>query len=133
MSDVIRKSDGTNYVAGDSISVQRDVTGVVVTDGLAEAWLTFKVNPTDADPGALQKDITTTQVSGTGQIAQTGAAGDGDGTGSLLFQLTPTETATLGAGVLYYYDVQVKAASGNIYTPEVGTMELAAGITVTTA
>jgi hypothetical protein len=69
----------TGNVAGDDIDVTRSVTGVPATQTLALAWMTFKTNVTDADPGLLQKAITTASVAGTGQITDTGASGTGVG------------------------------------------------------
>src|SRR3954469_5589099 len=91
----------TGNVSGDDIDVTRSVSGVPATQTLALAWMTFKTNVTDADPGLLQKAITTASVAGTGQITDTGT-GAGllpVGTGAVFFQLTAANTLTLPSGV----------------------------------
>jgi hypothetical protein len=93
------------------------VPGVPTSDPIVKAWLTAKNAPADADPGVLQKIITTANQAGIGQIVQDGSAGSGNGTGQLLFNFTPTDTTTLGA-LLHYYDVQVKLSSGKIFEVE---------------
>ena len=103
------------YVAGNSIDIQNDVPGVATSDPLVKAWVTFKVRPTDADPGALQKEITTTFVGGVGQIVQDGGPSTGNGTGTVRFILTKANTLALGSTIRYYYDIRAKSASGNIY------------------
>lgn len=117
------------YYAGDDLDIERDVQDVTVTDPLVKAWLTIKTAPGVADPGSLQKVITTSQVVGSGQISQDGSVGNGDGTGSLVFELTKTDTATLGYVIRYYYDVQVKTNSSKIKTVDKGTITFLPGIT----
>lgn len=126
-----------NMVAGDDFDIERDITGVTVTDPLVKAWLTIKAKLTDNDAAAaLQKVITTSLVVGTGQITQDGSEEDGNGTGSLLFNITAANSTALGTSTRYYYDVQAKSASGKIYTAHdpdtdevVGRMQLRQGAT----
>jgi cytoskeletal protein RodZ len=119
----------TGNVAGDDIDVTRSVSGVPATQTLALAWMTFKTNVTDADPGLLQKAITTASVAGTGQITDTGASG----TGVVFFQLTAANTLTLPSGVNVHYDIKVKTSAGKIYTAEQGIFNLAPRITTATS
>lgn len=123
--------------AGNDLDIQRDVPGVSLSDPIVKAWLTIKVNRSDADPGVLQKIITTTQQVGIGQIAQDGSTGNGDGTGSLIFQLTKADTTALGTAIRYYWDIQVKTAAGKIYTSSdpntgqtIGRLQLRPRVTV---
>lgn len=84
---------------------------VTIGDGLVKAWLTLKAYPEGvnvADPGVLQKVITTANVPGTGQITDAGTA---DGTAVMRFDLTAANTTALGART-YAFDVKVKTASG---------------------
>lgn len=124
------------YYAGDDIAIQRDIENVTVTDPIVQAWLTIKKNPTDADPGQLQKVITST-LSAAGQITADGSVSDGNGTASVVFFLTAADT--LGLGVqLWYYDVQVKTTAGKIYTatpsePDKGRIRLLRGVTDATS
>lgn len=117
------------YIAGDDLDIERDVTGVTVSDPLVKAWLTIKTAPSVADPGTLQKVITTSLVVGTGQITQDGSEEDGNGVASLLVQLTAANTTTLGTTIRYFYDIQVKTSSGKVYTVEVGRIQMAVGYT----
>lgn len=117
------------FISGDDLDLERDVLDVTITDPLVKAWLTIKTAPNVADPGTLQKVITTSQVAGTGHITQDGSVGNGDGVASLRFELTKTDTATLGHAIRYFYDVQVKTAGGKIKTPDKGTIQFLAGVT----
>lgn len=119
----------TQFVEGDSLSIRRTIdrtlsgltTGVVVT----KAWLTVKANEGDADPGLVQKAITTTNQAGVGQI-------EDDGTGDvdivLRFDLTPTNTLAIST-TGRFYDIQVLTDGGAIYTPEKGQIRAKAQVT----
>jgi hypothetical protein len=117
----------TGFVAGDDLEIRRTVTEL--PEEIAAAWLTVKHYPAQPDDEArLQKRITTTDVPGTGQIVEAGGVGtDGD----LRFDLTQEDTARLGAK-RYVHDIQIKLASGKIYTIEKGTLRLTADVTKTT-
>ena len=104
------------YVSWDDLQIERDVSGVDTSDALIKAWLTIKTSASVLDPGTLQKIITVNAVQGTGQITEDGSASQGNGTASLVFQLTAADTALLGYAQRYFYDVQVKTAAGRIYT-----------------
>ena len=121
------------FYAGDDLNIEHDVENVTITDPLVKAWLTIKTSPSVADPGSLQKIITTTPVAGTGHIVQDGSQGNGDGTASLRFELTRTETATLGSSIKYHYDIQCKTQGAKIYTPEKGTIVFLRGVTDATS
>lgn len=116
------------YVAGDDLTVSRDVLNIPAGRTLAKAWLTVKNLDTDADPGLVQKTITS--VAGAdGQITDTGA----DGTGALLFKLSATDTGTtLVAGKTYVFDIQAKFDDNTIATLEKGTISFVQGVTATT-
>lgn len=119
------------FFAGDDLDLQPpDVTGVQPSDPLTKAWLTVKEDPDDLDvDAALQKIITTTLVGGVGHIGQDGGPSSGNGTASLFFQLSAAETAALGWVIRYFFDVQVKTASGKIYTAVVGSIKMERGYT----
>lgn len=119
----------TGNVAGDDIDVTRSITGVPATQTLTLAWMTFKTNVGDADPGLLQKAIAPGAVAGTGQITDTGASG----TGAVLFQLTAANTLALPSGVNLHYDIKVKTSAGKIYTAEQGVFNTAPRITTATS
>lgn len=121
------------YVSGDDLDIQRDVTNVAPTDPLTKAWFTVKRFYGDAEPGVLQKVITTAQVVGTGQITQDGSENNGNGTASLLFELTAANTLALGTADTFHFDVQVKTAGGKLYTADTGRLELLAQVTEATS
>ena len=118
---VIRK-----LVGGDDIEVKRTITSVPVGSTITKAWLTIKVAEGDADPGLLQKVITSVFVAGKGQITDDGA---GDQTAVLFFEIVPADATPIGIGVIRVYDIQVKTSTGKIYTAEKGSIELIQGIT----
>jgi hypothetical protein len=112
-------------VGGDTLKVRRYVKNIDPTDLLTKAWLTVKADLADADPGVVQKSITTTYSPGNGQIVDAGAT---DGKGEILFELTAQNTADIeSTGV--YYDIQLKTAAGALYTFELGTVNFRADVT----
>jgi hypothetical protein len=119
----------TGFASGDDLDVTRTVPSVPATQTLTKAWLTIKTKVSDADPGLLQKAVTSSLVSGVGQITDTGASG----TGSLLFQLTGADTLALPVGTLVYYDIKVKTSASKIYTIEQGKYISTARITTATS
>ena len=118
----------TGFVAGDDLEIRRTVTELPAA--IEVAWLTVKHYPAQPDEEAkLQKRITTSDVPGTGQIVEAGGAGtDGD----LRFDLTPEDTTRLGSR-RFVHDIQIKLATGAIYTIEKGTIQLTADVTKATA
>ena len=117
----------TGFVAGDDLEIRRTVTGLPAA--IEIAWLTVKryVGQPD-DEASLQKRITATDSPGTGQIVEAGGPGDD---GDLRFDLTPEDTASLGAKP-YVHDIQLKLVTGKVYTIEKGTIQLAADVTKST-
>ena len=125
MSDLAIEIVG--FVAGDDLEIRRTVTDLPAA--IETAWLTLKHYPSQPDQEAkLQKRITTTDVSGTGQIVE---AGGPETDGDLRFDLTPDDTTRLGTKRCVY-DIQIKLAIGKVYTVEKGTIQLTAGVTETT-
>jgi hypothetical protein len=120
------------FFAGDDLDIQRDITGVNPIDPLVKAWLTVKATRAAADPGLVQKVITTT-LTPSGQIGQDGSAAQGNGIASVFFPLSKTDTALLGPFTTYWYDIQVLTASGYLYTAVVGRLEFARGVTDATS
>lgn len=121
-----------NLVEGDSLQVRRTInradsgyaSGVVIV----QAWFTVKVKRSDLDVSAVfQKDISTVNVPGVGQI-------ENDGTGDVdfvvRFDLGPADTILVGR-LLLHYDIQVKTASGDPYTPERGRINTEEQVTIT--
>lgn len=109
----------TDFIRGDTLTVERTITLIPSGELLATAWFTIKRKYTDNDVNAvLQKVITSVDTATVGWIDDTGA----DGTGHILFYLTAANTALLNAFSEYKYDIQVKLSGGAIYTPESGTI-----------
>lgn len=121
-----------DLVAGDHRWITRSVTNLPSGYLLDKAWMTVKTNPaTDADPGIFQKAITTSNVTGTGQITDTGVSG----TGAIRFDLAVADTVLLTPGTEYTYDIQVRMSNGSytiIETVEIGTVTTIQGVTATT-
>lgn len=119
-------------VAGDDILIRRTIdrsaTGFASGVTITQAWLTVKADIDDADPGLFQKSITTTNVTGTGQI-------ENDGTGDvdmvIRFDLVPADTIAIGR-ILRHFDIQVKTDGGLVYTPESGRIVCEPQATITT-
>ncbi len=112
-------------VTRNDLTVQRTITGVPAGDTLASAWLTVKLNKTDADPGIFQRAITSA-LTAAGQITDTGA---GDTQGAVEFYLLPANTSLLTEGVGYHYDIQVRTTAGKTYTVEVGRVTVTGSVT----
>lgn len=119
-----RLVDG-RVVRGDQFPIYRRV---ILSQGavIAKAWLTVKVNKTDADPGVFQKEITSVS-SADGVIERDGS--DGKLVGILRFDISSTNTLALTADAYYYYDIKLLFSSGNISTLEQGIFSPAERIT----
>ena len=114
----------TVFVTGDTIQVRR--AGTDLSGSITLAWLTVKLNDRVSDTDALiQKEITTGDVPGTGQIVGAGAEG---ASGDLRFDFTSDDTELMGDSV-WSYDIQVKLDTDEIFTPEKGTVELTMDVT----
>lgn len=116
----------TDFVPGDDFGLRRKIDrdgGGVADETLAsgvtvsKAWLTVKAKLSDADVDALvQKEITTTNVPGTGEIEDNGT---GDTDPVLRFDLDPDDTEAIGVSPRHY-DVQVLTSGSKLYTAEKG-------------
>jgi len=116
-----------NVVSGDAIDITRTITNIPSPQVLATAWLTIKTDRTAADTAAIiQKEISSGGVAGIGTITDTG----GDGTGSVRFALGSSDTGSLTPAITYFYDIQVKTDTDNLFTPEVGIIKTVRGVTL---
>lgn len=113
-------------VAGDAarrrVRIDRSDSGVPTGVTITKAWLTVKDAVGDADVDAIiQKEITTSDVPGTGQIEDDGT---GDADFVVRFDLTRADTLAIGvetpAVKKRHFDVQILASDGYPYTPEIG-------------
>lgn len=95
------------------------------SDPLVLAILTWKANLADADPGILQKKVTTSNVAGTGQITADGSA---NGLATIRFDIADTDTTALSPRDMIF-DVKVKTNSGAIAYGAGGIWHLFANVT----
>lgn len=102
---------------------------VLAADPAVKAWYTLKANLGDADPGALQKAVTTSNVAGTGQITADGSSG---GTCTIRFDITATNTTALSPRD-YFFDVKVKTNSGAFAYGAQGIATAVQNVTTTTS
>jgi hypothetical protein len=102
-----------DFCVGDDFDLRCRVSKIPAGQTVTKAWLTIKIDENDLDAAAvIQKEITTANVAGVGQIEDAGATG----TAVLRFDLTRTDTLLLTPDSPYFHDVQIK--SGNkISTP----------------
>ena len=98
--------DRESSIQGADYTYEADVS-VSKTDPLTKAWVTYKNSLSDADPGALQKIVTTANLPGVGQITDNGAT---TGIAKVLFTLTAADSSALKPQD-YYFDVKAKTAS----------------------
>lgn len=112
---------------GEAYTWPVSLAGVQPTDLITKVYLTLKKLLADADPGALQKLITTALVAGVGQITSTGASGKATGR----FDFTGVQTAALSPQD-YLFDVKAIAASGLPYYVDSGIFRVTQGVTTST-
>jgi|SRR5215510_4205832 len=92
---------------------------------IVKAWLTVKRYEVDADPGLFQKSITTL-LSVSGQITDDSSS---DSYIAMQFFMQPADTAAAKLDVPYWYDIQVKRATGEIEQIEKGSITFIRRIT----
>ncbi len=120
--------NGLGIVRGDSFSIRRTVNKMPPSRTITKAWLTIKSSISAVDGSAeVQKTITSTLSSGVGVIENIGT----DGSGTLRFDLTSTNTLALTAGTVYYYDIQIKFDNSDIITLEKGKTSVVEEVTKT--
>lgn len=108
----------------------RPLANVNAADPLVLAILTLKANIGDADPGALQKKVTTSNVAGTGQIEADGSTTSGAAV--VRFDFTAAQTAALSPQT-FTYDVKVKTASGAFFPISEGLVSVTMQTTTSTS
>lgn len=124
----VRLTADQGLFVGDSFTLKVNVGGMISGTTLTKAYMTCKTLPTDADVAALfQKTLTTTWVSGQGQITAAGSTG----TATLQFELSTTNTGALTANATHFFDISVVSDDGTIHTVCDGT--IVAGLSITAA
>ena len=102
---------GLGLIRGDAFPLRRTIVNIPSGYTVTEAWLTVKSAYSDVDGSAIfQKDVTSSNVAGTGQVEDTGA----DGVAEIRFDLTTTNTEAVTAGTTYYYDIQIRITDGSV-------------------
>lgn len=103
---------------------------VTAADPIVLAIITFKAALTDADPGVLQKKVTTTASAGVGQITADGSTTAGAAVAR--FDFTAAQTAALSPQ-WFYFDVKVKTASGAFFPAAKGIVTVEMQTTTSTS
>lgn len=118
--------NGLGLVRGDACSIYRVISDLPPGITITIAWLMVKTGYGVADGSAtISKEITTTNVAGTGQIEDDGATG---GTATLRFDLTNANTTAVAADTVYVYGIQYKLSDGTVREFEHGTVTWAAEV-----
>lgn len=122
--------NGLGITRGDQFTLTRRIQAVPIGRTIQRAWLTIKANLTDSDASAIfQKEITTTHTAGQGQIADDPVASL-NRTTELRFEITSSDTMAMTADQVYYYDIQIRLDSGDIYTIESGRTSAREQVTI---
>lgn len=121
-----------NIVIGNSVSLRRTIdrsaSGFEAGVTISKAWFTVKSSTSHADPGIVQKIITTTDTPDVGQIENDGA---GDVNPVVRFDLTEANTLIVGTR-RRVYDIKVETNAGLFYTPEIGETLFSDRVTIAT-
>lgn len=100
-------------------------TGETIT----AAWFTVKRSRSDADPGLFQKQISTSDVPGTGQIENDGGA---DEDLILRFDINPADTVLLDERPARF-EIKVLTSTSDFDYPERGTCWATRNVTTDTS
>jgi hypothetical protein len=133
-------------VLGDTMKVFRTITlipaigdsaGSTATLSVVKAWFTLKPtdrnNDVDDSTAIFQKEITTTDVPGVGQILVAGSGTGDNRQARFRFDLNPDDTWDLAPGTEYPWDIQLLFDDGSINTPFKGLLTGVHGVTNKTA
>src|SRR5262245_50090472 len=90
-------------VAGDFRQIPWQINNIPANGSVSKGWITIKADPTTADPGLIQKVITTTLDTSKGQITNTGSVA---GVATGFFNLLSADTILMTPETPYYYDLQ---------------------------
>lgn len=107
---------GLGIVRGDAFSATRIIPNIPAGVTVTAAALTFKTLNSTADPGVIQKLITSIEQTDIGRIEADGSSG----TAQLRFDLTTADTRALTVDTDYYFDIQLTFSNGNVRTLERG-------------
>ncbi len=114
-------------VVGNSYQLERTVSDVPDGETVEEAWFTLKRRATDSDESAaLQKNITTVSVLGTGVVINSSPATT---EAILRFNIGPDDWGDVDGQTLYLYDIKLRTSGGAAYTFESGDFVAETSIT----
>ena len=103
MATELKTTASQNPVAGDDLRLSVTITGVPSGVTITKAWVTFKTSRSTADPGTLQKVVTTGfSVSGT--------------TTTFNVDISNSESLLFTVGTLYLWDLQSRDNSNRVST-----------------
>jgi hypothetical protein len=113
----------TDIVAGDAKEWDHSDPNIPDGQSVVSAYLTVKQLYADADPGLVQKHITTSYVAGQGQITADGSGSDH--TAVMHFDLSPEDTLLLVPeyrNAPFVFDIQFLLSTELPYTSVIGTV-----------
>ena len=110
--------EGKPHVRGDICAIRRRLHRLPAGTTVTKAWLMVKGAYADDDESALiSKEVTTSNVAGTGQIEDAGAT---DGSATIRFDLLNADTTAVVADTRYVYAIQYKLSDGQVRELESG-------------
>lgn len=112
---------GQGMIEGDIFSIYRTINNIPVGETVSQAWLMIKTAYSVADGSAtISKQVTSSNVAGTGQIEDTGSS---DQSARIRFDLTNSNTTAITADtVTYVYSIKILLSGGSALTLERGTV-----------
>ncbi len=123
----VQLSRGLGIEIGDQFAIKRPVYAIPSGETVTRAWLMIKASELTSDANAeIKKEITTSDVAGTGQVEKDGS----DGTALLRFDVVAADWTPVNADQEYFYAIQVLLSGGNITTLERGKESFSANLIV---
>lgn len=119
------------HVRGNDLDITRTVSVIPTGQTAQDAYL--RVNAPTGGTQLFEKHITSTLVSGQGQIEDTGS---GDGIAIVRFEITATNSllmtpgGTATAPVNYPYGIEIRTSAGKVYEFEQGVIPVVEQIVV---
>ncbi len=118
----------SDFAQGDSFEIPRVVTIDDIRPAvISKAWFTVKLRLTDSDADAIFQKAITSLLTVQGQIDEDGSTPDADG--HLTFLVSAADTASMAAGVRYFYDVKALSSAGSTRILEEGRIYCRAAVT----
>ena len=105
-----------DFIQGDDLEIERTVSSIPDGVLIDTAWFTVKRKFSDSDADAVISKEITSALDTDGQITDTGV----DGTGVIVFNLSPDDTASLTALKQYVYSIKIRLNNSRVNTPEIG-------------